>query len=330
MGSGHTSARVVVTGGSGFIGGHLVAALLARGDDVTVFDSVPPTGSLFNEVRYVEGDLRDRTRLNRAIRGGVDLVCHMAAVVGVDQYLARPLEVIEVNYAGSRNVFELSCRAGARVLLASTSEVFGKNPTVPWAEDSDRVLGPTSSTRWSYSSSKALAEHLLFAFGEQHGLSATIVRYFNVYGPRQRPAYVVSRSIHRALNGRPLVIYDHGKQTRCFTYVDDAIHGTLLAADQPAATGHVFNIGSKTEATVGAVARLIAELTGCSEVLNVDAIDRLGSSYEDVSRRIPDISKARAMLGWCSRTGLREGLLRTIEWARTADWWLNLPDRGAE
>jgi UDP-glucose 4-epimerase len=321
---------VVVTGGSGFIGGHLVAALQARGDDVTVFDSVPPAGSLANEVRYVEGDLRDPARLGRAIRGGVDIVYHMAAVVGVDRYLARPLDVIEVNYTGSRNVLELSHRADARVLLASTSEVFGKNPDVPWAEDSDRVLGATSYARWSYSSSKALAEHLAFAFAEQHGLPVTIVRYFNVYGPRQRPAYVVSRSIHRALNGRPLVIYDHGRQTRCFTYVDDAIDGTLLAADHPAATGQAFNIGSTTETTVAAVVQLIAGLTGRAAISDVDAADRLGSSYADLSRRIPDNRKARAMLGWHCPTGLRDGLLATVEWARSADWWLTLPDSGAE
>jgi UDP-glucose 4-epimerase len=330
MDSRHTPTRAVVTGGSGFIGGHLVAALLARGDDVTVFDKVPPAGSLASEIRFVKGDLRDHNQLGRAIRSGVDVVYHMAAVVGVDRYLARPLDVIDVNYTGSRNVLELSHRAGARVLLASTSEVFGKNPAVPWTEDSDRVLGATSTARWSYSSSKALAEHLAFAFAEQNGLPMTIVRYFNVYGPCQRPAYVVSRSIHRALNGHPLVIYDNGRQTRCFTYVDDAIDGTLLAVDHAAATCQAFNIGSMTETPVGMAVRLIAELSGQSTISEVDTADRLGSSYADLSRRIPDSGKARAMLGWECRTGLRDGLLRTIEWARTAPWWLNLPDSGAE
>jgi nucleoside-diphosphate-sugar epimerase len=220
--------RVVVTGGTGFVGHHLVERLRDRGDEVTVFDAVAPRGAVRDGVRVVEGDLRDLDALGRAARGA-DVIYHLAAVVGVDQYLARPLDVIDINFSGTRNVLEVAHRGGAKVVLTSTSEVFGKNPAVPWREDGDRVLGPTSSDRWSYSSSKALAEHLTFAFARQHGLDATIVRYFNVYGPRQRPAYVVSRSVHRALNGRPLVIYDEGRQTRCFTFVQDAVEGTLLA-----------------------------------------------------------------------------------------------------
>jgi UDP-glucose 4-epimerase len=208
--------------------------------------------------------------------------------------------------------------------------VFGKSLTVPWREDGDRVLGSTSSDRWSYSTSKALAEHLTFAFARQHGLEATIVRYFNVYGPRQRPAYVVSRSVHRALNGRPLVIYDEGRQTRCFTFVDDAIEGTLLAADHPDAVGQVFNIGSMVETTVGEAVRLIAELTGTTSVLEVDTAAKLGSSYEDLTRRVPDNAKAGRVLGWRPETSLRDGLIKTIEWARATEWWLSLPDSGAE
>ena len=214
-----------------------------------------------------------------------------------------------------------------RVVVVSTSEVFGKNPAVPWTEDADRVLGSTSATRWTYSTSKALAEHLTFAFVQQHGLDATIVRYFNVYGPRQRPAYVLSRGIHRALNGRPPLVYDDGRQTRCFTYVADAVEGTLRVGRSPQATGQAFNLGSTVETSVGAAVELVGKL--CGTGLAPEALDTgrsLGSAYEDVPRRIPDTTKARTMLGWTCDTSLETGLRETIAWARTAPEWLALPD----
>jgi dTDP-alpha-D-glucuronic acid decarboxylase len=320
----------VVTGGFGFIGGHLVDRLLARGDEVTVFDSVPPPAHLRTGARHVVGDILDRDALAEAIRPGVDIVYHLAAVVGVDQYLARPLDVIDINFSGTRNVLDLAERAGARVVVASTSEVFGKNPAVPWREDDDRVLGSTSADRWTYSSSKALTEHLTFAFARQRGLPATIVRYFNAYGPRQRPGFVASRSVHRALNTRPVVVYDGGRQTRCFTYVEDAIDATLLAADHPAAVGQAFNIGSMTEATITELVELVRELTGgTAPTTAIDSSVSLGQSYEDLPRRIPDNTKARETLGWQCTTSLRDGLTRTIDWARANPWWLALPDSGA-
>ncbi|WIV52788.1 NAD-dependent epimerase/dehydratase family protein [Amycolatopsis nalaikhensis] len=324
-----TPQHAVVTGGSGFVGSHLVERLVDRGDQVTVLDVAPPRFPV-EGVRYVTGDLRDTAKLAEAIRPGVDVVYHLAAVVGVDQYLARPLDVIDINYAATRSVLDLALEAGAKVVLASTSEVFGKNPAVPWDEDGDRVLGGTSHDRWSYSSSKALAEHLTFAFARQHGLDATIVRYFNVYGPRQRPAYIVSRSIHRALNRRSLVVYDKGTMTRCFTFVDDAIEGTLRAADHPGAVGQAFNIGSMVETTVGEVVRLVGELTGATDVVDVDTGEKLGASYEDLPRRVPNNAKAAEILGWRPETSLRDGLIKTVEWARGADWWLAQDDKGAE
>lgn len=326
--AGRVSRRVLVTGGAGFIGHHLVERLLDRGDEVTVFDAAAPREAAGDRVRVVEGDLRDVTALGRAA-AGADVVFHLAAVVGVDQYLSRPLDVVDINFTGTRNVLEVAHRAGAKVVLSSTSEVFGKNPAVPWPEDGDRVLGSTASDRWSYSSSKALAEHLTFAFARQHGLEATIVRYFNVYGPRQRPAYVVSRSVHRALNGKPLVVYDKGRQTRCFTFIDDAVEGTLRAAEHPGAVGEAFNIGSMVETTVGEVVRLIGELTGIGSIVDVDTAEKLGASYEDLMRRVPDNAKAGRILGWRPETSLRDGLIKTIEWARASDWWLNLSDNGA-
>ncbi|MCG5214516.1 NAD-dependent epimerase/dehydratase family protein [Streptosporangium soli] len=327
------SSRVVVTGGSGFIGSHLVERLIAGGDEVTVFDSgpFPESQQLARQhARLVQGDVRDQDRLARAITPGVDVVYHLAAVVGVDQYLARPLDVIDINFQGTRNVLEQAARAGARVVVASTSEVFGKNPAVPWTEEADRVLGSTSADRWTYSSAKALTEHLTLAFGRQHGLESTIVRYFNAYGARQRPAFVISRSVHRALNGLPIVMYDRGRHTRCFTHVDDAIEGTVLAAGHPAAVGEVFNLGNMTETSVREAGELVARLTGAeSQTVGVDTHEILGSAYEDVPRRVPDSSKARRMLGWKAGISLEEGLIRTIAWARANPWWLALPDTGA-
>jgi dTDP-alpha-D-glucuronic acid decarboxylase len=326
-------SHAVITGGCGFIGSHLVEALLARGDEVTIFDGAPPPAwqtAAREHARFVSGDVLDRAALAKAITSDADVVYHLAAVVGVDQYLSRPLDVIDVNFSGTRNVLEAAETAGAKVVLASTSEVFGKNPAVPWSEDGDRVLGATSADRWTYSSSKALAEHLTFAFVRQRGVDATIVRYFNAYGPRQRPGFVVSRSVHRALNGKPVVVYDQGRQTRCFTFIEDAIAGTLAAADSPAAVGEAFNIGSMVETTVGDVARLIAKLVGPEvELSDVDTGVALGKSYEDLARRIPDNAKAGRLLGWSPGTALEDGLRRTIEWARSNDWWLAMPDSGA-
>ena len=327
-------SRVVVTGGCGFIGSHLVEQLVARGDEVTIFDGTPPPAwqeTARRHARFVQGDILDRTALDAAITSDVDVVYHLAAVVGVDNYLARPLDVIDVNFTGTRNILDRATESGAKVVVASTSEVFGKNPAVPWREDDDRVLGATAADRWTYSSSKALSEHLTFAFVRQRGLDATIVRYFNAYGPRQRPGFIVSRSVHRALNGKPVVVYDGGLQTRCFTYIDDAIAGTLLAADSPDSSGEAFNIGSMTETTIGEAADLIVKLAGPdTELHHVDTGVQLGRSYEDLARRVPDNTKARTVLGWTPETTLEDGLTKTIDWARQSQWWLSLNDSGAE
>jgi len=325
-------SNVVVTGGYGFIGSHLVSALLARGDSVTVFDFAKNTRDTSIDFdthpnfRFVQGDVTDLEELGQALTPGVDTVFHLAAVVGVKNYLNDPLRVLDVNVIGTRNVLELSYRHGTRVVFASTSEVFGKNPNPPWAEDDDRVLGSTRTARWSYSTSKAMAEHLVFAMHSAHGLPVTVVRYFNVYGPRQAPIFVVSQSIHRILNGRAPLLYDSGDQTRCFTYVDDAVAGTLLAADNDAAIGAAFNIGSMTETSMRDVVDLaikVADVDAVSEAEAVDTEARFGGRYEDIPRRIPDSSKAQRELGWRLRVDVREGIRRTVEWARANPWYLD-------
>jgi UDP-glucose 4-epimerase len=173
--------RVLVTGGSGFVGSHLVDHLSDAGNEVAVFDAVPPRPDTAGRIRYVQGDVRDEEALGKAFANGVDIVYHLSAVVGVDKYLAVPADVVEINLLGTLNVLRHARAAQAKIVIASTSEVYGKNPVTPWQEDADRVLGSTAVDRWSYSTSKALAEHLTFAYMRQHGVQAAIVRFFNVY-----------------------------------------------------------------------------------------------------------------------------------------------------
>ena len=327
-------SNVVVTGGYGFIGTHLVSALLNRGDAVTVFDFAKNTRDTsidfdrYANFRFVQGDVTDMTALEEALTPDIDTVFHLAAVVGVKKYLKDPLRVLDVNVIGTRNVLELSHRHGTHVVFGSTSEVFGKNANPPFAEDDDRVLGSTRTARWSYSTSKAMAEHLAFAMYSAYALPVTIVRYFNVYGPRQAPIFVISQAIHQILNGRQPLLYDSGDQTRCFTYVDDAVAGTLLASDNARAIGEAFNIGSMTETTMHdaiALAIKIANVDSVSDAEPINTAARYGSRYEDIPRRISDSTKAQRELGWRLKVDLEEGIRRTIDWARANPWYLKQP-----
>ncbi len=323
-------ARVVVTGGRGFVGSHLVDQLIAQGDDVTVFDTGGRAAQAAKRqvpARFVTGDIRNTAELESVITKDVDVVYHLAAVVGVDRYLSEPLDVIDTNFTGTRNVLERASRMGARLVLASTSEVSGMNPSVPWTEDAERVLGSTSVNRWSYSSSKALAEHLTFAFVRQHGLDASIVRYFNLYGPRQRPAFLISRTVHRCLNNLPPVVYDEGKQTRTFTSVHDAVEATVRIGASDAASGECFNVGNSTELTVQEAVELVVELSGTGVgITSVDTGKDFGDTYQDLGRRVPDTTKLQTLIGARCDTGLREGVTRLVEWANKHPWWLELKD----
>jgi UDP-glucose 4-epimerase len=317
--------KALVTGGAGFIGSHLVDGLLADGWQVVVLDNLS-TGRLANlahlaherRLTFVEGDVCDAGLVARLVRG-CQVVYHLAALVGVRYVLDNPIGGIHTNVYGTENVLAAAARHGARVCFASTSELYGQNSAVPFAEDAARVLGPTWVARWSYATAKALGEHLCFAYRER-GLDVAIVRYFNAYGPRLHPAgygSVIARFIGQALAGEPLTVHGDGRQSRAFTYVADSVRGTMLAGTERAALGQAFNIGGETETSIVELARTIVALTGSSSTLSFQPYEvAYGPSFADPQRRLPDVSKARRLLGFSARVPLAEGLARTIAWFR--------------
>lgn len=276
--------------------------------------------------RFIPGDVRETSYLNDNIKSDVDVIFHLAAVVGVSNYLRSPFAVMDVNVFGTRNVLMTALSSGARLVLASTSEIYGRNPKVPWVEDDDRVLGSTSVDRWSYSTSKAAAEHLAIAAHRQDGLPVSIVRYFNAYGPRQAPNYVIPRAVHRVLNGRRPIVYDGGSQTRCFTFIDDIVRGTLLAAESRDAIGETFNLGSPVESTVLEVTKVVLDAAGSDLVPEDFSTSEYGQAYQDIVRRVPDSTKAGRLLGWGITVDLAEGVGRMVQWAEDNQSWLDLPD----
>jgi UDP-glucose 4-epimerase len=313
--------NILVTGGAGFIGSHLVAALVHDGHRVTVLDNLS-TGNLSNltpvssEITFVEGDILNADLVESEVRRA-DLVYHLAAAVGVGNIMAEPLESIITNTTGTEHVLRSCHRHSTRVLLASTSEIYGKTQKLPMAEDDDRILGSTAISRWSYSTSKALDEHLAFAFATE-GLQVSIVRYFNSYGPHlDEKGYgsVIANFIRQARDGDPLTVHGDGLQTRCFTFVADTVRGTILAGTKDEALGSVFNIGSNFEISIADLARLIVDKTkSSSPITNVSYEQRYGTSFEDTRRRVPSLDRARQVLGYTPTIDLAEGLDRTLAW----------------
>ena len=317
--------RILVTGGAGFIGSNLVDTLMAQGHEVTVLDNLS-VGKVENIAHHLESDrfhfvndsILNLSTLERLIRQ-VDLIYHLAAVVGVKYVVEDPLTAIVTNVRGTENVLELAYKYWVKTIIASSSEIYGKSTDVPLREDGDRLLGPTTVGRWSYSDAKAIDEYFALAYARK-GLPVTVVRYFNAYGPRLDPlgyGSVIARFFTQALQGEPLTVYDDGEQTRCFTYVADAVEGTILAATVREAAGQVFNIGSNRETTINELARMIRDLSGSSsEIVHVPYTSAYGPHFEETRRRVPDVTRAREVLGFEARTTLEEGLRRTLEWFR--------------
>jgi UDP-glucose 4-epimerase len=302
--------NILVTGGAGFIGSHLVTSLVADGHEVTVLDNLS-TGNLANlksvsqDIRFIEGDILDANLVEQVIRP-TNLVYHLAAAVGVGNIMAHPLQSIITNTTGTE-----------RIVLASTSEIYGKTSKIPMVEDDDRVLGSTAISRWSYSTAKALDEHLALAFAME-GLPVSIVRYFNSYGPHlDEKGYgsVIANFIRQARSGNPLTIHGDGLQRRCFTFVDDTVRGTILAGTKAEALGRAFNIGSNFEISIADLARLIIYRTGStSSVTNISYEQRYGMGFEDTRRRVPSLDRSRDVLGYVPKIDLAEGLDRTLAW----------------
>lgn len=315
--------KILVTGGAGFIGSNLVDALIERGHEVTVLDNLS-VGRVSNvehhlendRFHFVNGSILDARTLERLVRQ-VDLIYHLAAVVGVKYVVEDPLHAIVTNVRGTENVLEMAFKYWVRTVIASSSEIYGKSTEVPLHENSDRLLGPTSVNRWSYSDAKAIDEYFALAYA-QKGLPVSVVRYFNAFGPRVDPngyGTVVAKFITQALEGEPLTVYDDGRQTRCFTYVADTVEGTVQAATVREAAGHVFNIGSNQETTINELAGLILELTGSdSEITHMPYSSAYGADFEETRRRMPDVARAREVLGFEAGTPLEQGLRRTLAW----------------
>ena len=315
--------KVLVTGGAGFIGSHLAERHLALGDQVAIIDNLS-TGSITN-VQHLEGR-RDfsctiddvlNVEVMRELIGDCDLIYHLAAAVGVDFIIDNPLQSLTTNIRGTEIVLELANEKKKRVVLASTSEIYGKkNGYVPFREDSDRILGPTTVIRWSYSTSKAVDELFALAYWREKRLPCVIVRPFNVIGPRQTGDYgmVVPRFVKQALLGHPIRVHGDGEQRRCWTYIDDALDGLVALATSDRAVGEIFNLGSQFETSIKDLAGMILDMTDSrSEIEHVpyeQAWPR--DAYEDLVYRTPDLEKIRAVVGYDPKVDLLEALSRII------------------
>ncbi|MBI2561181.1 MAG: GDP-mannose 4,6-dehydratase [candidate division NC10 bacterium] len=317
--------RVLITGGAGYIGSHLVDALIKRGNEVLVIDNLS-TGKIENlrhllghpSFHFINDSILNEQLLERFVPS-MDLIFHLAAAVGVRNVLQDPLAAINTNVRGTEVVLGLAFKYWKRLVLASTSEIYGKASHVPFREDDDRVLGSTAVARWSYSMSKAVDEHFAFAYAAK-GLPVSIVRYFNSYGPRlDERGYgsVVANFIRQALRGDSITVHGDGKQTRCFTYIEDAVAGTLLAGEVKEALGEAFNIGSTRESSILDLAKAIKRLTRSKSPIEFVAYEAYyGEGFEDTRRRVPSADKAKRLLGFTAKVDLEAGLKKTIAWCR--------------
>lgn len=314
--------RVLVTGGAGFIGTHLAERLLVDGHQVLSVDDLS-TGDTGNVAElagrpgyeFVRGSILNSTVMDDLV-AQVDTVFHLAAAVGVQLILDRPFEGLRTNVQGTEIVLDCAHRHGVCVLVASTSEVYGKSSAAALTEDADRVVGSPLITRWSYAEAKALDETLAYLYWHERGVPTVIARLFNVAGPRQTSRYgmVIPRFVDQALRQEPLTVFGDGEQTRSFCHVSDAVEGLVALVDHPAAYGQVFNIGRPEEVTIRQLAERVIALSGSTSLIRfVPYSEAYGDGYEDMRRRVPDISRARDVLGFEPKLGLDEIIHSVIE-----------------
>lgn len=314
--------KALITGGAGFIGSHLSDLLVSRGHRVVVLDDLS-SGSRRNiahllehaHFEFVEG--RAEGALLDELTADSDVVFHLAATVGVFNVIDSPLETIENNVETTCEVFRAAKRYGTKVLLASTSEVYGKTAAVPFREDGDVLLGPTCKSRWSYAASKMIDEFLGLAYWQEAGLPVVVVRLFNTIGPRQVGRYgmVVPRFLGQALRGETITVYGSGEQTRCFTYVSDVVEWLCRLATLEAACGQVFNLGNPREISILELARKVIEITAADVSIELVPYERAYvPGFEEMQRRVPNIDKVVAATGYAPRIPLEEALSKTRDW----------------
>jgi UDP-glucose 4-epimerase len=297
--------RVFITGGAGFIGSHLCDALISRGDEVTILDNLS-TGSQENiahlkgKIEVTQGDIRDKALVESLVANS-ELVLHMAAALGVDNILENPIESISTNFYGSEVVLGATLKYDKRILIASTSEIYGKNTKQPLSETDDRVIGTPQKLRWTYSDAKALEEataHFLFLTKQ---LRVTTIRFFNTVGPRQTGKYgmVIPRFVRAAIENKPLKIFGDGSQTRVFCHVSDSVKAILALSMNDKTVGEVFNIGGKGEISILELAKLIIKQTNSkSEITFTGYEDAYATGFEEMARRVPDVNKIKSYTGW--------------------------------
>ena len=313
--------RVLITGGAGFIGSHLSEALLERGDEVFVLDNLS-TGSITNILHlkdlpkfHYQIDSVENEPVLAELIDRCDVVVHFAAAVGVKLIVEQPVHTIETNVHGTEVVLKLANKKKKLVLIASTSEVYGKSANVPFTEDADLVLGPTSKHRWAYACSKMIDEFLALAYWKERKLPVIIVRFFNTVGPRQAGQYgmVIPNFVRQALAGQPITVFGDGTQSRSFTYVGDVVRAVVALINEPRAVGQVFNIGNGSEITINDLAAKVKTLAGSqSEIVRIPYDQAYESGFEDMPRRVPDIRKINALIGYKPTVELDEILHKVI------------------
>ena len=303
--------KYLITGGAGFIGSHLAEKLIARGDQVVIFDNLS-TGSAINlsgikeRIKFKEGNILDKSEIDKLVSES-DYVVHLAAALGVFNIVNKPLESLKTNLQGSEIVLEACDKYRKPVLVASTSEIYGKNDKVPLNEEDDRIIGHPLKSRWSYSEAKAVDESLAYFYYLENKLPIRIVRFFNTVGPRQVGHYgmVVPRFVTAALKNEPLSVYGSGDQIRCFCHVTDAVRGLLLVMDSDKAVGEVFNVGNNQQISIMELAKKVIEITGSKSTIEKIAYEKAyPQGFEDMQRRVPDISKIKQVLGWSPEINL--------------------------